>query len=328
MNCPPATASPSFASVAPSFDNTSFGLSVTPLILGAHCVDNGGTAMAVRRAGRAGMQTLQIFTAVPKFYNDKVGVKPEKVAAFHSALAAAGIRAEHVVVHAAYVLNCATPETDKWERAAGGLAKEFERSTRLGVGGVCFHPGAAKDGDRDAAMARVSEAMRRALTAVPSGRTRLLIENTAGAGTTVGRTADEVGAMLGGIPAEMRARTGYGLDTCHLFAAGHPIAESRAALTRVLDDFESATGEPPAFFHLNDSEGALGSNRDRHKRIGEGLIGAEAFGWLVHDRRAHDVPLILETPQLNEAVADDDDTPDAWDVESIDLLRTLANVWA
>ncbi len=280
--------------------------------------------MAARRAGRGGMQSLQIFSAVPKFYNDKVGVKPERVARFREALALAGIQPEHVIVHAAYVVNCATPDPDKWARAAGALAKEFERSTALGVGGVCFHPGAATDGDRDGAIARVSEAMRRALAAVPEGRTRLLIENTAGAGTTVGRTADEVAAMLAGVPSADRARTGYGLDTCHLFASGHAIAESRAELTSVLDAFESATGEPPAFFHLNDSEGALGSNRDRHRRVGEGLIGAAPFGWLLQDRRASGIPLILETPQQLEEVAEDDDTPDPWDVESIALLRALA----
>ncbi len=280
--------------------------------------------MAARRAGRGGMQSLQIFSAVPKFYNDKVGVKPERVARFREALALAGIQPEHVIVHAAYVVNCATPDPDKWARAAGALAKEFERSTALGVGGVCFHPGAATDGDRDGAIARVSDAMRRALAAVPEGRTRLLIENTAGAGTTVGRTADEVAAMLAGVPSADRARTGYGLDTCHLFASGHAIAESRAELTSVLDAFESATGEPPAFFHLNDSEGALGSNRDRHRRVGEGLIGAAPFGWLLQDRRASGIPLILETPQQLEEVAEDDDTPDPWDVESIALLRALA----
>lgn len=280
--------------------------------------------MAARRAGRGGMQSLQIFSAVPKFYNDKVGVKPERVARFREALALAGIQPEHVIVHAAYVVNCATPDPDKWARAAGALAKEFERSTALGVGGVCFHPGAATDGDRDGAIARVSEAMRRALAAVPEGRTRLLIENTAGAGTTLGRTADEVAAMLAGVPSADRARTGYGLDTCHLFASGHAIAESRAELTSVLDAFESATGEPPAFFHLNDSEGALGSNRDRHRRVGEGLIGAAPFGWLLQDRRASGIPLILETPQQLEEVAEDDDTPDPWDVESIAILRALA----
>jgi deoxyribonuclease-4 len=298
------------------------------LFLGAHCIDAGGIPMAARRAGNGGMQALQIFSAVPKYYNDKVSVKPERVAKFREALQVAGIDPRHVIVHAAYVLNCATPEPEKWARAAAGLAKEFERSTALGVGGVCFHPGAATDGDRDAAIARVSAAMRGALAAVPDGGTRLLIENTAGAGTTVGRTADEVAAMLQGIPREQRARTGYGLDTCHLFASGHAIAESRAALTGVLDAFEQATGEAPAFFHLNDSEGAFGSNRDRHMRVGEGLIGAAPFGWLLQDRRASGVPLILETPQQLEEIADDDDRADPWDVESIERLRALANASA
>jgi deoxyribonuclease-4 len=295
------------------------------LLLGAHCIDTGGIPMAARRAGNAGMQALQIFSAIPKYYNDKVGVKPDRLARFQEALAAAHIRPEHVIVHAAYVLNCATPDEEKWARAAAGLAKEFERSTALGVGGVCFHPGAATDGDRDAACARVSEAMRRALAHVPEGSTRLLIENTAGAGTTVGRTPEEVALMLSGIPEAQRHRTGYGLDTCHLFASGFAINESRTALTAVLDAFEAATGEPPAFFHLNDSEGALGSNKDRHKLIGEGLIGAEAFGWLLHDRRARNIPLILETPQEVAEVAEDDDTPDPWDVRSIALLRSLAS---
>lgn len=296
------------------------------LLLGAHCIENGGIHMAALRAGSGGMRALQIFSAIPKYYNDKVSIKPDRVARFRAALESAGIRPEHVVVHAAYVLNCATPEEDKWARAAGGLAKELERSTALGVGGVCFHPGAAKDGDRDAAIERVSDAMRKALKAVPrgDGNTRLLIENTAGAGTTVGRTADEVASMLRGIPKADRARTGYGLDTCHLFASGHSIAASREALTEVLDEFESATGEPPAFLHLNDSEGAEGSNRDRHARIGMGLIGPDAFQWLVQDPRALGIPLILETPQAVSDIGDDDASADAWDVEAVELLRALA----
>lgn len=296
----------------------------SPLLLGAHCIDNGGIHMSARRAGRGGMRALQIFSAIPKYYNEKISVKPERVTRFHAALAEAGIEPRHVIVHAAYVLNCATPDEEKWARGAAGLAKEFERSTALGVGGVCFHPGAATDGERDAAMARVSEAMRRALEAVPKGATRLLIENTAGAGMTMGRTPEEVGGMLRALPEAHRHRAGYGLDTCHLFAAGHPIHASRAALTEVLDAFESAAGEAPAFMHLNDSEGALGSNRDRHKCIGEGLIGDAPFGWLLQDRRARGIPLLLETPQQQPDVADDDDTPDAWDVACIARLRELA----
>ncbi len=298
----------------------------TSLLLGAHCIDTGGIPMAARRAGRAGMQALQIFSAIPKYYNEKVSVKPDRIARFREALEGAGIAPAHVIVHAGYVLNCATPDAEKWERAATALARELERSTALGVGGVCFHPGAATDGDRDAAIARVSEAMRRALLAVPEGGTRLLIENTAGAGTTVGRTPDEVGAMLAALPADLRARAGYGLDTCHLYASGYDLAASRDEVTRVLDAFEQATGEPPSFLHLNDSEGALGSNKDRHARIGQGKIGAEAFGWLLQDARARGIPCLLETPQAVSEVAEDDDTPDAWDVEDIARLRELAGV--
>jgi deoxyribonuclease-4 len=292
--------------------------------IGAHCIDNGGIHMAAKRAGRGGMQALQLFSAIPKYYNDKVSVKAERIARFREALASTSIDPRHVVVHAAYVLNCATPEEDKWSRAAGGLAKEFERSTTLGVGGVCFHPGAATDGDRDAGIARVAIAMHRALDAVPDGSTRLLIENTAGAGSTVGRTPEEVAGMLAGIPKALRHRTGYGLDTCHLFASGYDLTASRDELTRILDAFEEATGEPPAFFHLNDSDGALGSNRDRHMLIGDGKIGLQSFEWLMNDRRSQGIPLILETPQANPDVADDDDAPDPWDITSIERLRAFA----
>jgi deoxyribonuclease-4 len=293
-----------------------------PHLLGAHTIDTGGIPMAARRAGNAGMTALQVFSAVPKFYNDKVSVKPDRVARFRAALDEAGIAPAHVVVHAGYVLNTATPDEGKWERARDGLARELERSTALGAGGVCFHPGAATDGDRAAACARVARALTHALERVEGG-TRLLVENTAGAGTTVGRTADEVAEILSQVPAALRPRTGYGLDTCHLYASGHDIAAGPAALAAVLDAFEAATGEPPAFFHLNDSAGALGSNKDRHMLVGEGAIGAEPFGWLLADRRSRGVPLILETPQQNPEIADDDPTADPWDVRMIELLRTM-----
>jgi deoxyribonuclease-4 len=294
------------------------------LYLGAHTVDNGGISMAALRAANAGMHALQIFSAVPKFYNDKISVRPERAVKFRETLATTNIAPEHVVVHAAYVLNVATPDESKYGRASAGLARELERSTTLGAGAVCFHPGAATDGDRDAAAKRIAAAIVNALEAVPGG-TRLLVENTAGAGNTMARTAEEVGLILSHVPKKHRARTGYGLDTCHLFASGYDLRESRATLTKVLDDFEQHTGERPGFFHLNDSEGALGSNRDRHMLIGDGMIGAEPFGWLLHDPRARDVPLILETPQLDYEIADDDPAPDPYDVQMIELLQRLAS---
>jgi deoxyribonuclease IV len=286
-------------------------------------VDNGGIDMAVRRAWNAGLESVQIFTAIPKFYGDKSSIRAERVTRFHAALEQTGMRREHVVVHAAYVLSCATAESDKWVRAAAGLAKEMERSTALGVGGVCFHPGSASDGDPDAAAERVARAMTQALEGCP-GTTRLLVENTAGAGRTLGRTAREVGAILSHIPAGLRPRAGYGLDTCHLFASGYDIATSPERLTQILDEFEAATGEAPAFFHLNDSEGELGSNRDRHTLLGEGRIGTEPFRWLLADRRSRGVPLILETPQQYYDVPAEDAAADPYDLAMAALLRSLA----
>jgi deoxyribonuclease-4 len=290
---------------------------------GIHAVDTGGIDMAARRSAAAGGTALQIFTAIPKYYGDKSSIRPERVARFRSALTETGIAPERVVVHAAYVLNTASDDEEKWSRAAAGLCKELERSTAVGAGGVCFHPGAAVDGDRLAAVQRVSRAMTQALERVP-GRTRLLVENTAGAGATIGKTPDEIGAILLGIPPALRKRVGYGLDTCHLYSAGHDITKSEAALARILDEFQAAAGEPPSFFHLNDSDGALGSNRDRHMLIGEGKIGTAPFGWLLHDPRSQDVPLILETPQSTGEVAEDDASADPWDARMVSLLQRLS----
>lgn len=290
--------------------------------LGAHTNDAGGIDMAARRAGNAGMTALQIFTAPPRFYGDRSGIREERVARFRAALQEAGIRPEHVVVHGAYVLGVATPEEAKWERASAGLAKELERSTALGVGAVCFHPGSAGKSEVDGAVERVGRAIVAALEKVP-GSTRLLVENTAGAGRTVGRTAEEIAGILSHVPAELRGRTGYGLDTCHLFASGYDISASEARLRAVLDEFEEVVGEPPAFFHLNDSEGELGSNRDRHALLGEGRIGRAPFGWLLADPRSAGVPLILETPHAAEEIADDDPSPDPNDVQMIGLLEEM-----
>jgi deoxyribonuclease-4 len=289
---------------------------------GAHTIDTGGIHMAARRAANAGMRALQIFSAIPKFYNDKVSVRPERLARFREAIAGTTIAPERIVVHAAYVLNVATPDEAKWTRARDGLTKELERSTALGVGAVCFHPGAATDGDRAAAAQRIAAAIVHALETVPGG-TRLLVENTAGAGNTMARTAEEVGLILRDVPKARRARTGYGLDTCHLYASGYDLGAGPGEIARVLDAFEEATGEVPGFFHLNDSEGALASNRDRHVLIGDGAIGAEPFRWLLKDRRSYGIPLILETPQLNVEIGEEDDAPDPYDVQMMELLERL-----
>lgn len=294
-------------------------------VIGAHPPDAGGMVMAVRRAAASRMDTLQLFTAPPTYYNEKVTAKPPRIAAFREALAEAGIAARHVLVHGAYVLNTASPEPDKAVRAASGLARELERSTAYGVGACCFHPGSAGDADPGAACDRVGDAIVRALEAVPETEagTRVVIENTAGAGRTMGRSAAEIARMLARVPPTLRHRTGYGLDTCHLFASGQDIATSPEAQRAVLDEYERVIGEPPRFFHLNDSRHPCGSNKDRHALIGEGAIGVEPFRWLLADPRTAGVPLVLETPQERAEVADDDATADPADDRMVQLLRSL-----
>jgi deoxyribonuclease-4 len=264
------------------------------------------------------MRAMQLFTAIPKFYGDKSTIRPERISRFRAALDETGMDPRFVMAHAAYVLNTATPNEEQWIRARDGLARELERSASLGIGYVCFHPGAATDGDVERAAQRVAAAIVHALERVPAPGTRLLIENTAGAGRTFGRTPDEIAMALSLVPSHLRARTGYGLDTCHLFASGYDIREG--AIGSVLDMFETATGEPPGFFHLNDSEGELGSNRDRHMLLGRGRIGLQPFLDLLADRRSLAVPLVLETPQQNPAVAEGDPAPDPYDVEMMRLL--------
>ena len=291
--------------------------------IGAHTIDNGGIQMTVLRAANAGMTALQLFTAIPKFYGDKSNIKPERVTRFKAALAKTKIKPANVVVHAAYVLSVATPDDDKWARASAGLTKEMERSSALGVGAVCFHPGSAGTSDRSDSAKRIGKAITVALKTIES-ETRLLVENTAGAGKTMGKTAQEIKEILDAVPKQLRSRTGYGLDTCHLFASGYDITASRQAFTDVLDEFEQIIGEPPSFFHLNDSATELGSNRDRHVLIGDGHIGKAPFEWLMKDRRSSNIPLILETPQENYEIADDDPSPDPYDVKMFKMLEAWA----
>lgn len=319
---PPAKKAAAKRGVSAKARPAAAGNAADDLWFGVHPIDTGGMDMAVRRAVNAGATSVQIFTAIPKYYGDKTSIRAERVDRFKAALASTGMDPRRVMAHGAYVLNVATPDTDKWIRARDGLVKELERSTMLGLGQVCFHPGAATDGDREGAAERIAGAIVFALEAV-STSTRLLVENTAGAGTTMARTAQEVGAILAHVPRALRPRTGYGLDTCHLFASGYDIRKSREELTRTLDAFEAEAGEPPGFFHLNDSEGALGSNRDRHTLIGEGEIGVEPFRWLLEDRRCRGVPLVLETPEQVLDIGPEDDSADPWDAQMITLVRGL-----
>ena len=240
-------------------------------------------------------------------YGDTKVLKSEldaagRVERFRTALAATDIRPEHVVSHGAYVLNVATPDEAKWTRARDGLAKELERSTALGIGIVCFHPGAATDGDRAAAAKRIGAAIVHALDSVKGGETRLLVEKRpaparrwrdgrGGRRDTEART--EAPARAPGT-AWTRATSGHRVTT-----SPSPAPRSVA----IPDEFEQAAGEPRAFSPER-QRGRRASHRDRHALSGAGKSGAEAFGWLLADPGRAESRSSRDA-QLNADIAED-----------------------
>jgi deoxyribonuclease IV len=179
---------------------------------------------------------------------------------------------------------------------------ELRRCVALGLDFLVTHPGNATDGDLDEGVRRNARAVAESLAAV-EGRTRVLLELTAGSGTSVGGSFERLRDLLDGLPPAARARVGVCLDTCHAFSAGYDLVGDYDG---VWEAFDRALGlETLGLIHLNDSKHALGSHKDRHETIGEGTLGRAPFRRLVLDERLRHVPKILETPKGDDPVAAD-----------------------
>jgi deoxyribonuclease-4 len=286
--------------------------------LGAHQSIAGGTFRAVDRAIETGCDCLQIFTRNVSRWDTKP-IDPVEAEAFRSAVRASGIAP--VVAHNSYLINPASADEALRNKSIAGLVIELERAELLGIPWVVAHPGAAGSSDRDEAVVRAAEGFRDALAKTPALTAGLLIETTAGQGSCLGKTFEEIAAMLAIIDrrSTLRKRIGVCLDTCHVFAAGYPLAPA-AKLDETLNAFDDTIGlDRLVVIHANDSKRECGSCVDRHEAIGKGKIGREAFGLLMrHPRLAH-VPMILETPKEGE-----DGKPDpANDRANLALLRRL-----
>lgn len=180
-------------------------------------------------------------------------------------------------------------------RSRETLHKELVTADRLGADGLVLHPGSAKKGNRAEALARAAEVLREVLDLLPAEGTPLLLENTAGAGSMLGSTPEEMSFLFGRVGRP--ARMGLCLDSCHLFASGYDIA-SQGEYDRVLESFRNASPSGGiALWHLNDALFGLGSGRDRHAGLGEGTLGLPALERIVKGALASNVPLILETPK-------------------------------
>jgi deoxyribonuclease IV len=259
------------------------------MLVGAHVSPAGGLPKAVERGVEKGCRAIQIFNQSPRMWRPTAYTE-EDFAAFRAAMEDSPVDA--VMIHAVYLLNCASDDPDIRAKSLASLTHSLRVGDAIGASCVVLHPGSAKTGDVGEAIARAGEVLGEALA--ESERCPLHLENTAGAGGTLGRTFEELAALIeagGG-----SARLGLCLDSCHLLASGYDI-RTAAGLEDALEQADAAVGlDRLGSLHLNDSQTPLGSNRDRHANVGEGELGDEGCAAFLSEARFEGLPLVLETP--------------------------------
>ena len=267
--------------------------------LGAHMSIAGGLSLALERGREVGCGAVQIFLKNQRQWAAKLLAAGE-VRAFRAARRATGVR--HVFAHSSYLINLGNPSPALWSQAVDAFTDELERAEALGLSCVVIHPGSHMGAGLEAGLARVTAALDESLARTAGYRVKVALENTAGAGNTIGRTFGELGALLE--RAARPERLGVCLDTCHLFAAGYDV-RTAAGYRRAMAECGATVGlERVLAFHLNDAKAPLGSGLDRHENIGRGALGLVPFRLLLNDRRFARVPKVLETPKEPEPTAD------------------------
>jgi deoxyribonuclease IV len=260
----------------------------------------GGLDLAPLRGREAGCEAIQIFTKSNRQWQAKP-LDEAEVSRFKANLLATGIGP--VVAHDCYLLNLAAPVAAIWKRSVDAFRVELERAERLGIPFLVTHPGSHTGAGAVDGIARVAEALNRLHAALPDHRVRILLENTAGQGSSLGARFEELAAILERV--ERVERMGLCLDTCHLYAAGYDIG-SVPGYRQTMRELEGCLGLARVqAIHLNDSQQGLGSRVDRHEHIGQGRLGLTAFRCLLRDPRLRRVPMILETPKDPDPVAAD-----------------------
>jgi deoxyribonuclease-4 len=231
--------------------------------------------------------------------NNQWRAKPlsdEDVALFQAAMESGGIQSP--LAHDSYLINLAAPDNELWRKSLDSFIVELERAAALGIPCVVTHPGAFTSSSEEEGIARVIEALDAADAATRRLPVSTLLETTAGQGSALGWSFEQLAAMLAGV--KHPERLGVCVDTCHIFAAGYPLTPKRA-YDNTMREFDRRIGlERIKAFHVNDSKKPFGSRVDRHEHIGRGQIGLEAFGYLVNDRRFRRVPMYLETEKGTE----------------------------
>jgi len=282
-------------------------------LLGTHKSIAGGYHNALITAQEHGCDTVQIFTK----NNNQWAGKPLTAAdttLFREKLAE--FKLQLPMAHDAYLINLASPDEALYRRSLDAFVHEVERAEALGLTYLVTHPGTPTDGDREAGLRRVALALDETHRRCPKFHVMVLLETTAGQGNSVGHRFEDLACILDSV--KKPDRLGVCLDTCHVFAAGYPLAPY-SAYEATMAEFERLIGlSKLRAFHLNDSLKPLGSRVDRHAHIGEGCLGLEPFRLLLNDPRFCSHPMILETPK--EGPNDEDMDP-----VNLTTLRELQN---
>src|SRR6266699_6308696 len=279
--------------------------------LGRHMPTNARPVKAAERARWLGCNEIQIFASNPTGWRP-AGDAPVACAAF--ARAAQELELNPVGIHAPYLINLASPEDEIWDKSVSLLRWTLQRGALLGAGYVVFHTGSHRGSGVDVGIARIAEAIERILPETPP-EVMLLLENDVGAGNSLGHSLEQLAAILYRLP-QYADRLGVCLDTAHLWGAGHDIGTPTSA-RQVLDHFDESVGVPRLkVIHLNDTEMLLGSHRDVHTRLGEGIIGQEGLQAFLRDPRLDHVTILLETP-----IKTDEHDKEDWEHDKQHLQR-------
>lgn len=260
------------------------------LAFGSHMSASGGVDLALGRAEELELQSCQIFSKNERQWKAKP-LDPAVVERFRLETERTGIT--KLVVHDSYLINLASPKQDIREKSLAAFRDELERCDILGIPYLVTHPGAHTGSGVEAGIRQFASSLNEVHASIPDNQALTLLETTAGQGTTLGRSFDEIAAIIDQV--EAKERVGVCLDTCHVFAAGYDF-RTPDLYAAMMQEFDATIGlDRLKVIHLNDSKFPLASNRDRHDHIGEGEIGLEGFRQFVNDARLAGIPGILET---------------------------------
>lgn len=279
------------------------------MFLGAHVSPAGGPANAIARGVERGCTAIQIFNQSPRAWKGRI-YSEEEVAAYHEALAASPVEA--LVIHAIYLINCASEDPELRQKSLSALTLALRAGDQLGATGVVLHAGSAKTGDVGEAVARAGAVIKEALA--ESDTCHLHLENTAGAGGTLGRSFHELAGLIEAAGGD--DRLGLCLDSCHLYASGFDI-RTAAGLAQTLDECVELVGvQKIGSLHVNDSKTGLGSNVDRHAALGSGELGEDGCAVFLSEPRFESLPVIFEGPGFGGKQVEADDIRGMFDLRA------------